>query len=59
MADTGKKPKKFCGTCSWFKETKPFSGECTKYDIETRMESYRFNCKDWSPARSAGMTSKA
>jgi hypothetical protein len=52
MTEPGINPKKFCGTCRWYKETKPFAGECTQYNIATRMESYRFNCKDWTPAGS-------
>ena len=43
------KAKRFCGTCRWYKETRPFAGECLHYQIATRMESYRFSCKDWVP----------
>jgi hypothetical protein len=41
--------KKFCGTCRWYEETKPYTGVCSKYNIATRMESYRFSCADWAP----------
>jgi hypothetical protein len=43
------KPKKFCGSCRWFEETRPFIGRCLKYSIMTRMENYKFACTDWAP----------
>jgi hypothetical protein len=51
--------KKFCGTCSWYEETKPYTGVCLKYNIATRMESYRFSCKDWTPTEAAPATGEA
>ena len=49
MPGSKKKAKKFCGLCIWYRETQPFVGTCLKYNIATRMESYRFNCRDWAP----------
>lgn len=43
------KPKKFCGACRWYEETRPFIGRCLKYNIMTRMENYKFACVDWAP----------
>lgn len=49
MNTDSKKPKKFCGVCIWYKETKPYFGRCLKYEIMTRMENYKFYCKEWAP----------
>jgi hypothetical protein len=43
------KPKKFCGACRWYEETRPFIGRCLKYNIMTRMENYKFACVYWAP----------
>ena len=51
--------KKFCGTCRWYEETQPYAGVCVKYNIATRMESYRFSCKDWTPNASSPASGEA